>query len=108
MLVISAAFLAAAQVSGMPESQVSRIILQGSGSVKTPPNIARLSYDVRGDGSTSDKAISTLVAQSGAIEKALRSIDPAIDIHSESVRVQVVRPKGCEEREYDDDAVHLS
>ena len=102
-----AVFLATAQVGGIPENQASRIVVQGSGSVKTPPNLASISYDVRGDGLTSDKAVAALVAESAAVEKALRSIDPAIDIHSESVRVQAVRPKGCDEREYDD-TVHLS
>jgi uncharacterized protein YggE len=107
IVLISSVFLVAAQIIGVTDNQASRIVVQGSGSIKTPPNIARLSYDVRGDGLTSDKAVAELVAESAAIEKALRSIDNAIDIHSDSVRVQAVRAKGCEEREYED-TVHLS
>lgn len=106
-VVLSAAFLASAQGSGTVASEGSRVVVQGWASVKSPPNIARISFDVRGDGSTSDQAVTALVAKSTAIEKALRSIDSTLDVHSESVRVQAVRPKDCEERDYDE-AVHLA
>jgi len=107
LFALSAVLLAAAQVTGPTENEISRIVVQGWASVKSTPNIATLSFDVRGEGSTSDQAVATLAKQSSAIERALRSIDPAIELHSESVRVQAVRPNDCEEREYDD-TVHLS
>jgi len=107
-VLLTAAFWAAAQFAQPVETQASRIVVQGSGSVKTPPNIANLSYDVRGDGATSDKALAAMVAVNAAVEGALRSIDPNIDIHSDSVRIQAVRPKGCEERDYEDAPAHLS
>ena len=105
---LSAVLLAAAQAASPSQNEVSRIVVQGWGSVEDRPNVAEISYDVRGDGTTSDQAVAALVTKSGAIEKALRSVDPALQIHSDSVRIQVVRPKDCEENDYRDDAVHLS
>jgi uncharacterized protein YggE len=108
LFLLSAVLLAAAQAAGPGQNEVSRIVVQGWASVKDNPNVAEISYDVRGDGSTSDQAVAALVARSGAIEKALRSVDPGVQIHSDSVRIQIVRPKDCEENDYRDDAVHLS
>jgi len=107
LFAFTAALIGAAQVVASPGTEPSQIVVQGSGSVKTPPNIATVSYDVRGEGATSDAAISAMVATSGAVEKALRSLDAGIDIHSDSVRIQAVRPKDCEEPDYDGDSVHL-
>ena len=108
LLALSAVVLAAAQTSAASDSQISRIVVQGFGSVKNSPNVAEISYDVRGDGSTSDQAVAALVAKSAAIEKSLLSIDPALQIHSDSVRIQAVRPKDCDESDYGDDLVRLS
>jgi uncharacterized protein YggE len=103
-VIVSAVLLAAAQLVQPADPPVSRIVVQGFGSVKTPPTVASLSYDVRGDGATSDRAVASMVAVSTAVEGSLRSIDPNIAIHSDSVRIQAVRPKGCEGRDYDDDS----
>lgn len=99
LLVLTAALAAAAEPP--------RIIVEGWGSVKTEPNLALLSYDVHGEGSTNDQAVADLVKKSAAVEKALRSVDPAIDVHSDGVRVQAVRGKDCEEDRYEE-SVRLS
>ena len=100
LLVASMALLAISQVEPTLTEERSRIVVQGSGFVKTAPNVANLSYDVRGDGLTNDQAVAALVSKSAAIERALRSIDPALDIRSDTVRVQSVRPKDCDEEDY--------
>lgn len=86
-------------------SDSPRIIVQGESSVMTVPNLARLSYNVRGEGRTSDEAVSNLVAKTAAIENALRSMDPSVDLHSESVRVETVRGTDCKENDYNERAV---
>lgn len=98
--VVSAALMVSAQVEPRLAEERSRIVVQGLGSVESPPNVANLSYDVRGDGSTNDQAVAALVSKSAAIERALRSIDPTLDLRSDSVRVQSVRPKDCDEEDY--------
>jgi uncharacterized protein len=108
LLIMSAVALAAAQ--GVQESrpdQVSRIVVEGSGSAKNPPNVATISFDVQGEGQTSDQAVSALVAKSAAVENALRSMDPSLILHNASVRLQAVRGEDCKEDE-DSDAVRLS
>jgi uncharacterized protein YggE len=88
-------------------SQEPRIAVEGYASVKTPPNLSNISFDVRGEGRSSDEAIAALAARTAAVERSLRSIDPALEMHSESVRVQPVRGNECKEDRYDE-TVHLS
>lgn len=105
-VLLPAALIGAAQVAAAASADISQIVVQGSGTIKTAPNVATLTYDVRSDGASSDAALSSMVATSAAVEKSLRSIDSNVEIHSDSVRIQAVRPKDCEERDYED-TVHL-
>lgn len=107
-LLLSVAALAAAQgVHASEPNEVSKIVVEGSGSVKSPPNVANISYDVQGEGQTSDQAVGALVAKSAAIESALRSMDPSLVLHNATVRIQAVRGDDCKEEEYSDN-LHLS
>ena len=106
-LAIGAA-LAAAQVAVPAQSDASRIVVNGYGSVKHPPNVATLSYQVRREGQTSDEAVKALVTSSAAIEKGLRGIDRSLELHSDEVRVQSVRGSGCDESSYNNEKIHLS
>jgi uncharacterized protein YggE len=100
--------LAAAITAAPPESEPPTVVVQGFGSVKNPPNVAFISYNVVGEGNTSDVAVSALASKSRAIENALRAMDAGLDIHSESVRVQGVRGSDCKQDRYDDDDARLS
>ena len=101
-LIIGAA-VGVAQSGIEAESQKQRrIVVAGYGSVETPPNVAQLSYNVRGEGSSSDDAVRSLVAKSNAIESALASMDAQLKLQSESARVQAVRGGDCEESDYED------
>jgi uncharacterized protein YggE len=93
--------------SGVGAKDMPRIVVQGYGSVKTPPNVAKFTYVARGEGRTSDDAVSTLAKRSAEIERALRSIDPSLDLHSDSVTIQTVRGSDCKEDRYEE-TVHLS
>lgn len=104
-LLIAAAVAVAPYAPSAATTGPPRIVVDGSGSVKTAPNLARLSYNVHGEGRTSDEAVSGLVAKAAAIENALRSMDPSLDLHSESVRVETVRGNDCKEDRYDERAV---
>jgi uncharacterized protein YggE len=107
-LFLSVAALAAAQGAYASDpKEVSKIVVEGTGSVKNPPNVANLSYDVQGEGQTSDQAVGALVAKSAAIENALRSMDPSLVLHNATVRIQAVRGDDCKEEEYSD-SLHLS
>ena len=99
---------AVAQLSPAADArEIPRIVVQGFGSVKTPPNLAKFAYVARGEGRTSDEAVSALTRKAAEIERALRSIDPALELHSDSVNVQTVRGNDCKEDRYEE-TVHLS
>jgi uncharacterized protein YggE len=102
----AAAFVAAQRTPATEPNAPPRIVVEGVGSVKSKPNVATISYDVKGEGRTSDQAISALVATSAAVENALRSMDPALDLHSDTVKVQAVRGQSCKAE--DDDIAQLS
>ena len=94
-----------------PPRDVAKVIVDGNGSISTPPDIATLSYSVRGEGQTSDAAAAALVARGAMIEKALRSIDPALEMHDSSLKIVPVRGVGCKDGNDDDNGntqVHLS
>jgi uncharacterized protein YggE len=107
MLVILAAMaLAAPEALPSNEPKASRIIVEGSGSAKNLPNVAEIEYEIVGEGEKSDQALKSLVSKSAAVERALRSMDAALDLHSTTVKVQSVRRGECTE-EFDQTA-HLS
>lgn len=107
LVMIAAMALAAPQGVQSNESKVSRIVVEGSGSAKNPPNVADIEYEIDGEGQTSDQAVTSLVSRSAAVERALRSMDPALDLHSTTVEVQAVRRGECKKEDYDVTA-HLS
>lgn len=100
--VLAAAAAAAQYTPVVAYSGPPRIVVEGFGSAKNPPNVATLSYDVQGEGQTSDEAVAAMVRKGAAIENSLRSIDPAIDLRSASVEVQAVRGSGCKQDRYDE------
>jgi len=107
LLLIASMALAAPNAALSNDPKVPRIVVEGSGSAKTPPNVADIEYEVHGEGQTSDQAIKSLVSKSATIENALRSMDPALELHSATVKVQGVRRGQCKAEDYDE-AAHLS
>lgn len=107
LMMLAAVALAAPQAAQAGEPKVSKIVVEGSGSAKTPPNVAEIEYDIAGEGQTSDQALKALVSKSAAVESALRSMDATLDLHSTTVEIQAVRRGECKEEEYDRTA-HLS
>ncbi|WP_294120668.1 SIMPL domain-containing protein [Sphingomonas sp.] len=108
MLLLLASMALAAPEAALPtDPKAPRIVVTGSGTVKTPPNVADLEYEVNGEGETSDQAVKALVSKGAAIENALRSLDPELDLHSDKVKVQGVRRGPCKADDYDETA-HLS
>lgn len=79
-----------------------QIAVDGTGIVKTEPDVATISFSIRGEGQTSDLAASNLVARSSSIERALRSVDPAIDLHDSDLRIVAARGAACKDGSDDD------
>jgi uncharacterized protein YggE len=91
---------AAAPLSAQPIQTTQErpsIIVGGYGEVKTMPDIATVSYTLRGEGQTSDDAVRAMVAMGNRIETSLRSVDAAAEPHSDKVKVTPIKPGDCKE-----------
>ncbi len=82
-------------IQAVPERP--RIVVDGYGQIKTPPDLAIITYTVRGEGSASDAAVRSMTAQGARIELALRQIDPAAEPLTGDVKVTPVRSDDCKE-----------
>ncbi|HEX6740952.1 MAG TPA: SIMPL domain-containing protein [Sphingomicrobium sp.] len=94
-------FLAAAQSANPP---VSKIAVEAYGQVKQAPDIVKLRFDVRGEGSTSDAAARLLVGTDRAIAKSLASFDPSLTVEDRGLEIKPLRGPECKvQSRYNDD-----
>jgi uncharacterized protein YggE len=85
-------------------SAAPSIQVVGVGIVKTAPDIASLSFDLRGEGATADKATQMLVDRQKAIVGALSALagaDP-IAIHTSDMKIEATRSPDCKGDRFDD------
>lgn len=73
------------------------IIVDGHAEVKSMPDVATISYTLRGEGQTSDDAVRAMVAMGNRIQAALQGVDAAAEPHSDKVQVTPVKPGDCKE-----------
>ena len=83
-------------IQAVPERP--RIIVDGYGEVKMPPDLAAITYTVRGEGSTSDDAVRAMTAKGGRIEAALHKIDSAAEPRTGDVSIAPVKSDDCKDR----------
>ena len=77
------------------------IVVDGYGEVKTMPDVATISYTLRGEGATSDDALRAMVASGKRIEAALGSIDSAAEPRTSKVVISPARASTCRDNDYD-------
>lgn len=87
-----------------PPAPPPEIRVSGVGTVETAPDLAILDLSLRGEGPTPDDANRQLAARQQALVAGLRSIDPALDLRTETVRLNEIRTGDCG----DDDDVSMS
>lgn len=78
---------------------VIRVI--GNGSVETAPDIAVVTFALRGEGATSDDAVRALVATRGPIERALAG---KAELRTGRLAINAARDKACDASDGDYDA----
>jgi uncharacterized protein YggE len=78
----------------------ARIVVTGYGEVKYMPDVATITFAVRGEGATSDDAVRAMTASAARIDAAAQAIDPAADPRTSEVRITTVRSTDCKDREY--------
>jgi uncharacterized protein YggE len=91
-------------IQAVPERP--RLVVDGHGEVKTPPDLAVIGYTVRGEGSTSDDAVRAMTKAAARIEAALEKVDRNAEPKTGDVRVTPVRSDACKEEE--DSTLQLS
>jgi uncharacterized protein YggE len=76
-----------------------RIMVTGSGSVFTPPDLAVITYRVHGEGQTSDDAVGALVAKRKAVDAGMRGLveEPA---RGGEISIRDVRSRDCSASNY--------
>jgi uncharacterized protein len=96
---LSLAGAAAAQETTSPADPV--ILVSGSGTIKTPPDMATIAYTVRGEGATSDEAVKALTNANKTIEGGLATVlGGMLELHTSRLTISQVRPRTCDDNGY--------
>lgn len=102
MRYLVAAFLllpTGAAAQQVPPERTIRVT--GVGVVRTPPDVARIDYWVRGEGATPDAASQALATRQKAISGALaRLLGAGTDVTSSNVLVVEVKDRSCDDAGY--------
>lgn len=89
-----ALLIAAADAPAAPAQPT--ITVAGYGQVETPPDIATLSIEIRGEGKTPDAASADLARKQTAIVEGISSLSPdGVEIETGDVTMQVQRGPDC-------------
>lgn len=94
---LAAGSVATAGLAQGPTTPVIRVI--GHGLVRTPPDVATISFTVRGEGASSDLAVRALTTRRDAVEAALVG---GAQVTTGRLSVQEVRDKSCDAGDEDD------
>jgi uncharacterized protein YggE len=105
-VLVALAVIATGQ-AGAASSQATveqpKIIVDGYGEVKTVPDVATITYTLRGEGATSDDAVRAMVASGQRIQSSLRNIDSSVEPKTSEVRVSAAKGNACKSEDYDSD-----
>lgn len=77
------------------QAKPPHIVVSGTATVSTAPDIATIAFTVRGDGATAEAAVQTLVAARKRIEAGLAPF--AVDASGAEMRMTSVRGDKCED-----------
>lgn len=78
-----------------PDIMPPGITVSGSATIKTAPDMATISFALRGEGATPDAASTDLAARQRAVTGGLARLDPHVQINTGSVSTSEVRKGDC-------------
>lgn len=82
---------------GEEPSRLARIVVVGHGSVRTDPDLATLSFNIRGEGATSDAAAAALVRKRKAIADGLSGLlGSTVVVMTGALSILEARDKACD------------
>lgn len=88
--------LTSAAIAQETTEHPSTIVVMGVGEVETPPDIATLSFSIRGEGATSDAATKAMVDKQAAVLAGLRHLaHGAIEVRTGNVGLDAARAGDC-------------
>lgn len=93
------ALVATPSTAQVGRADAPRIQVVGHGSVRTPPDVATISYTLRGEGRTSDEATRALVARQSATEAVLAG---HAEVRTGKLSISEAREKACDSGEDND------
>lgn len=99
-ILVGAASPAAAQMQVEPAHKIPGITVVGYGAVETAPDLAVITYTLRGEGKSSDDAVRAMVAMGSRIDSSVASVDPTAESQTDKVEVTPVKGPDCKERDY--------
>jgi uncharacterized protein YggE len=86
--------IAFAQAAEPPAPMITVI---GNGRAETPADFAWLNFNLRGEGTSSPEAVTTLTNARGKLEASLKALPgkPTLEIRGGTLSIREVRPKSC-------------
>lgn len=93
--VLSLALPGVAHAQSLPEQPPRGITVVGVATVKTAPDMATISIEIRGEGATADAASSDLATRQRKIGGALATLDPRLRLNTGSVATNEIRKGDC-------------
>lgn len=97
-IALLAAMLACPAAALAAGDDAPRIVVSGTATVTTPPDLATIDFRVVGEGDTSDAAVAAMVARRARIAGALAALDPRLQPRSGEVSVAEVRGPDCRQQ----------
>ncbi|OYU68888.1 MAG: hypothetical protein CFE28_02100 [Alphaproteobacteria bacterium PA2] len=95
--IISLTMLAALSCFSKAFADPGSIVVTGYGEVRTPPDIATATFDLRGEGASPDIATTNLVKKSDAVIRGISAITKAkLTIATSKLNVTAVRAANCD------------
>ena len=87
--------------SAHAQAPSSQILVSATGTAKTAPDMATVSFTLRGEGTTSDEAASNLRSSALKVSAGVSSLlGKAEDYHSSNFSIGQVRLKDCDANNY--------
>ena len=99
--VLVALSLVAASPAVAQPTQPSQILVSATGTARTPPDMVTIGFTLRGEGATSDEAVTRLRDGAARVSAGVRGlVGKAEEYHSSNFAIAEVRSKDCDANSY--------
>lgn len=93
--------LALAATPAIAQTAPSQILVSASGTAETPPDMVTVSFMLRGEGTTSDEAVTRLRDNAKTLSAGVSGLlQKAVDYHSSQFAIASIRGKDCDQNTY--------